>query len=197
MANILTDPELTKKIDTMENYIGEIRAFAFGRTPVGWMACEGQTLQIRENNALFALIGTRYGGNGQTTFMLPDLRGRSPLGYGLAESNIFYPIAQAGGKEAVTLTSNQVPQHNHQLFVGDALGTGIAGAEKLISKEATFGSITGEVINTYVVPPVPAANAVDLNGVNTAGANVPHENRTPSLAVQLCIAMQGNWPSRS
>lgn len=180
----------------MENYLGEIRAFAFGRTPVGWLACEGQTLQIRENNALFALIGIRYGGNGQTTFMLPDLRGRSPLGYGRAESNIFYPIAQAGGKENVTLTYSQVPLHSHQLFVGDALGTGIAADEKLISKEAAFGSITGEVINTYVAPPAPAANAVALNGVNIAGANVPHENRTPSLAVQLCIAIQGNWPPR-
>lgn len=181
----------------MENYLGEIRAFAFGRTPVGWLACEGQTLQINQFNALYALIGIRYGGNGQTTFMLPDLRGRSPLGYGLAESNIVYPIAQAGGQEAVTLTASQVPLHSHQLFVGDVLGTVIASAEKLISKEATFGSITGEVVNTYVAPPAPAANAVVLNGVNIAGANAPHENRTPSLAVQLCIAIQGYWPSRS
>ena len=148
----------------MENYIGEIRAFAFGQTPVGWLACEGQTLQIREYNALFALINTRYGGNGQTTFMLPDLRGRSPLGYGFAESNTVYPIAQAGGQEVVTLTSIHVPQHNHQLCVGDALGTGVAAGGTLISKEATFTGITGEVINTYVAPPVPVANAVVLDG---------------------------------
>lgn len=181
----------------MENYIGEIRAFAFGQTPVDWLACEGQTLQIRDYNALGALIGNRYGGDGRTTFMLPDLRGRSPLGYGLAESNIVYPIAQAGGQEAVTLTSINVPQHSHQLCVGDALGTGVAAAGTLLSKEATFGSISGEKINTYAAPPVPAANTVVLNGVNTAGASTPHENRTPSLAVQLCIATQGYWPTRS
>ena len=181
----------------MENYLGEIRAFAFGRTPVGWLACEGQILQINQFNALYALIGIHYGGDGRTTFKLPDLRGRSPLGYGLAESETVYPIAQAGGQEAVTLTSNHVPQHSHQFCVGDTLGTGIAVAGTLISKEATFGSIIGEVVNTYVAPPVPAANAVVLNGVNIAGANTPHENRKPSLAVQLCIATEGYWPSRS
>jgi Microcystin-dependent protein len=181
----------------MENYIAEIRAFAFGQTPIGWLACEGQTLQISQFNALFALISNHYGGDGKTTFMLPDLRGISPLGYGLAESGKVYQMAQMGGQEAVTLTVNHVPQHSHQFCVGDAVGTGIAAAGTLISKEATFGSITGEVINTYVVPPVPTANAVVLNGVNTAGANTPHENRKPSLAVQLCIATQGYWPSRS
>ncbi|MDD4921880.1 MAG: tail fiber protein [Bacteroidales bacterium] len=181
----------------MENYIGEIRAFAFGRTPEGWLPCEGQTLQVRDYNALFALISNRYGGDARTTFMLPDLRGKSPLGYGISESNTLYPMAQYGGQEFVTLTNSHIPLHSHSLSVGDALGTGIAAAGTLISKEATFTSITGEKINTYVVHPVPPTNTVVLSGVNTTGSSTPHENRTPSLAVQLCIATQGYWPSRS
>jgi len=181
----------------MDNYIGEIRAFSFSRTPKGWMPCEGQTLPVQQYNALFALIGKKFGGNGTTNFMLPDLRGRAMLNYGMSASYVSYPFAQAGGSETVILSSNTCSLHSHTFVVVNTPGAVVATAPNAyLAKAPTFTTIEGDIIYCYNAPGtsnVPVA----LNGINSAGGDAGHENRMPSLPLQLCIAITGTWPPRS
>ncbi len=181
----------------MENYIGEIRAFPFNRTPKGWMPCEGQTLQVQQYNALFALIGNKFGGNGTTNFMLPDLRGRAMLNYGTSESYVSYPFAQAGGSETVKLSSTTCSLHTHTFVVVNTPGAVPAVAvNAYLAKAPTFTTIEGDIIYCYNAPGS-SNTTVPLSGINNAGGDAGHENRMPSLPLQLCIAITGLWPSRS
>jgi len=181
----------------MENYIGEIRAFPFSQTPKGWMPCEGQTLQIQQYNALYALIGIKFGGNGSTNFMLPDLRGRAMLNYGTSASSVNYPFAQAGGSETVKLTSTTCPIHIHTFVVVNTPGALAAVAvNAYLAKAPTFTTIEGDIIYCYNAPGISNV-PVPLNGINITGGDAGHENRMPSLPLQLCIAIAGLWPSRS
>ena len=121
-------------------YVGEIRMFAGNFAPAGWMFCEGQLLPISENETLFQLIGTTYGGDGQSTFALPDLRGRLPLHQGNG-----FILAETGGAEEITLTSNQIPAHSHPLVVADAIGDQVTPA----GNPSTL-SVTGPVKPSFV-----------------------------------------------
>lgn len=164
-------------------YVGEIRMFAGNFAPVGWMFCEGQLLPISENEVLFQLIGTRYGGDGQETFALPDLRGRLPLHQG----NGFLP-GDTGGVEEVTLTTQQIPAHTHALSAIDGQpGTQASPAGNL---PAMSLSVTPYV---HEAPGTPLAAAA----VGAVGGSQPHTNMQPYLCVDHIISLFGLFPSQT
>jgi len=161
-------------------YVGEIRMFAGNFAPMGWMFCEGQLLPISENETLFQLIGTTYGGDGQETFALPDLRGRVPLHQG--SSNI---LAQTGGVESVTLTVSQIPAHTHPMVVSTSTGSSSSPAKGLLANS------TSKSIYKSGGSPV----AMNAASVTPTGGSQPHENFQPYLCVNFIISLFGLFPS--
>ena len=167
----------------MEPIIGQIMLVGFNFVPGGWASCNGQLLSIAQNQALFSLLGTQYGGNGHTTFALPDLRGRVPVhqGQGPGLSNYFQ--GQAGGTETVTLTTNNLPPHAHPL---------IGATEQ--STDRPSGNVAPAVGGAYGRPSV---NAGMTSMTGAAGNGQPVENRPPFLVMNYVIALEGIFPSRS
>ena len=163
-------------------YVGEIRMFAGNYAPSGWLFCEGQLLPIAENETLFQLIGTSYGGNGQTTFALPDLRGRLPVhqGNGVA-------VAQAGGAEQVTLTAQQMPAHAHAAHGSAQDATQAAAGGHALART--------KAINLYHVAAPNAAMAPAA--IAAAGGGQAHTNVQPYLCVHFIISLFGIFPSPS
>jgi len=159
-------------------YVGEIRIFAGNFAPAGWMFCEGQLLPISENETLFNLIGTTYGGDGQSTFALPDLRGRLPIHLGNG-----FILAETGGVEEVTLTVNQIPAHSHALLA-TAAGAGSSSPNgNVLAKPSK---------NMY--RPGPGANPMNAQSVGPTGGSQPHTNFQPYLCVDFIISLFGLFP---
>ena len=171
-----------------DQYVGEIRMFGFSFAPAGWAQCNGQILPINQNQALFSLLGTTYGGNGVTTFALPDLQGRAPVDAGTATTGTTYFIGQEGGSEGVALTTAQIPPHTHGWRVCSAPGT--ADLEK--------GGDPNEPIATGYTAfnAGPATSALAAGSTSQAGGGVPHQNMAPYLVINFCIALQGIFPPR-
>jgi microcystin-dependent protein len=161
-------------------YVGEIRMFAGNFAPAGWMFCEGQLLPISENETLFQLIGTTYGGDGQSTFALPDLRGRVPVHQG---NN--YILAQTGGVEQVTLGTQQIPSHTHSFLASTVTGTQIAAAGQVL---ASLQSVKVYRSGPGAVPMAPAT-------VTSDGGSQPHTNLQPFLCIDFIISLFGIFPS--
>lgn len=162
-----------------ERTVGEIRIFAGNYAPEGWALCNGQLLSISENEILFSLIGTTYGGNGLSTFALPDLRGRVPIGIGNG-----YTLSQAGGTETVTLTMNQLPSHRHAANASSQPGN---------SNSPANGIWAASTINQYAA--VAPNSAMNSNILSASGGNQPHNNMMPSIALNFIIALNGIYPS--
>lgn len=158
-----------------EPYIAQISLFGGNFAPRGWAFCDGQILSIAQNTALFSLVGTTYGGNGQTTFALPDLRGRVPMHPGQGPGLSNRDLGETGGRETVTLVLNEIPAHTHPI----ALGQGTGGV--------TVGHLGA---NTSGSAPGSASTGV-------AGGSQPHENLPPFLCLNFIIALQGVFPSRN
>lgn len=169
-----------------EPLIAEIRLFAGNFAPAGWAFCHGQLLPIRNNAALFSLIGTIYGGDGRTTFALPDLRGRTPIQAGQGMGLDDYPLGERGGVEQVTLTPEQMPNHSHALMATEAI------AEPLTPASHTLAMPEETAIYSPAEPTVVMAK----NTVAATGSGQSHENRQPYLAINYIIALQGIFPSR-
>jgi microcystin-dependent protein len=163
-------------------YVGEIRIFAGNFAPAGWMFCEGQLLPISENEILFQLIGTTYGGDGQATFALPDLRGRIPLHFGNG-----FILAETGGVEEVTLTVPQMPAHSHPL-----LGTSNAADTPNVQNALLA---TGLVSQLYFGDPPDAVAAPQA--ISAVGGSQPHTNFQPYLCVDFIISLFGIFPSQT
>jgi microcystin-dependent protein len=163
-------------------YVGEIRIFAGNFAPAGWMFCEGQLLPISENETLFALIGTTYGGDGESTFALPDLRGRLPLHQGNG-----FMLAETGGAEEITLTSNQIPAHGHVPLATGTADNPLAAypAGKVLGRVTTLDSYRVDAPNVAL-----AAEAISL-----VGGSQPHTNLQPYLCVDFIISLFGIFPS--
>lgn len=161
-------------------YVGEIRMFAGNFAPAGWMFCEGQLLPISENETLFQLIGTTYGGDGESTFALPDLRGRIPIHFGNS-----FVLAETGGAEEITLTTNQIPVHTHPF-----IATSNSGASA-IPDNNIYGSSTG--FDLYF--PDPDGPTLNTAAVTPSGGSQPHENKMPFLCVDFIISLFGIFPS--
>jgi len=172
-------------------YIGEIRMFGFGRTPNGWQACDGSLLPISEYDALFALIGTTYGGDGQVTFAVPDLRGRLPIHQGQGPGLSNYVIGQKAGSETITLNQTQMPAHNHTMTVTSGASTATTPGTGLLP-----GSVSGD---TFYVNTLVGNNPLAMlpQMLSPSGGNQPHENCMPTLTAQYCIATFGIFPSQS
>lgn len=161
-------------------YVGEIRIFAGNFAPNGWLFCEGQLLPISENDVLFTLIGTTYGGDGQETFALPDLRGRVPIHVGTN-----FPLAQAAGVEEVTLTTQQIPVHNHAFLGSTGIGTQ--------ASPVGFLPAASNIVSLYKASaPVSPMNAQALPGIT--GGSQPHTNFQPYLCVNYIISLFGVFP---
>jgi microcystin-dependent protein len=172
-----------------DQFIGEIRPFAGNFAPVGWAFCNGQLLPIQQNTALFSLLGVNYGGNGQTTFGLPNLQARFPLGQGQGPGLSDRSIGEAVGSASVTLQANQIPAHTHELRAAPSPTTGTASAAVALSPTAGGAPMYRAA----------GANqrALAASSVGAAGSSQPHENRQPYLAVNFIIALQGIFPPRS
>jgi microcystin-dependent protein len=166
-------------------YVGEIRMFAGNFAPVGWMFCEGQLLPIAENEVLFQLIGTTYGGDGQSTFALPDLRGRIPIGQGTGPGLSPRVLAETGGVEAVTLTTQQIPSHNHAMLASNDIPTLATPAN----------NVTGQSAAKLYRPGAPTVT-LDPAAAGSTGGSQPHDNMQPYLCVDFIIALFGLFPTQ-
>lgn len=167
-------------------FIGQITMFGGNFAPLNYAFCNGQILPISQNDALFALIGTTYGGDGQTTFALPDLRGRRPVHQGTLPGGGSYTIGQASGTETVTLTTQQLPAHSHTLNANSGDG----------SQSSPNGNFWGAAPDNRYSTTAPGA-PMSLGCVGTNGSNQPHENLSPYLCVSFIIALFGIFPSRN
>lgn len=177
----------------MDPFLGEIRLMSFQMAPKGWMYCQGQLLNVLQNQALFSLLGTTYGGDGRTTFGLPDLRGRTIVGVGTGNGLSPYVAGQMGGTENVSLQQNQMPAHNHT-FSG-TIKTG--DAAELKQPSGAFPA-PGSATPFTAGSPNATLNTSALSGsLSNAGGSQPHENRMPTLVLNYAIAVQGVYPSRS
>ena len=168
-------------------FIGEIRLFPYNFAPRGWAFCNGQILPIAQNTALFSLLGTTYGGNGQTTFALPDLRGRVANGSGQGPGLQNYSLGQVAGEESVTLLTTQLPAHTHPFTPPCNTDDPSAGSPKN-NFPATVGN------------PIYATTTNATMGAGTtggSGGSQPHDNLQPYLTLNYCIALQGIFPSRN
>lgn len=163
-------------------YVGEIRMFAGNFAPAGWMFCEGQLLPISEYETLFNLIGTTYGGDGESTFALPDLRGRIPIHQGNG-----FVLAETGGAEEITLTVNQIPAHSHPALGSTNTGTGTAPLNNVLSNlvSATNSAYGTDNPQTNLSP----------QSISSVGGNQPHTNFQPYLCVNFIISLFGIFPS--
>jgi len=171
-------------------FLGEVRLFGFNFVPQGWQACDGSLLSIAENDALFALVGTTYGGDGQTTFAVPDLRGQVPLHQGRGPGLTPRVIGERGGSEAVTLTVQQLGPHGHAFAATSTnANTGTP------SGTVTLGATTSNTL--YTTAPDDSPQALSPASTLPAGGSQPHGNVMPTLAVQFCIATAGIFPSQS
>lgn len=167
-----------------EPFIAEVRIFSFNFPPKGWAFCNGQLLPINQNQALFSLLGTTYGGNGQVNFALPDMRGRTPNHTG-GQSG--FALGQRGGSEAVTLTVAQMPAHNHFVNAVDAVQNSSVPANTEVYANSGTSEFYAGTANTVM-------NAATISQV---GGSQPHTNQQPSLVLNLCIALQGIFPSQT
>jgi microcystin-dependent protein len=175
-------------------YVGEIRIFAGNFPPAGWAFCDGQLLSIADNDVLFQLIGTTYGGDGQSTFGMPDMRGRVPVHVGTGPGQT-YVLGQSGGVESVTLSSQQMPQHTHSL-----VSTSTPATSEKPSGQSIFADIGPAGINNLnAFVAYDGTNQVTLAGssVSVAGGNQPHDNMQPYLGLNFIISLFGIFPSQN
>lgn len=174
-------------------FIGEIRCFGFNFVPQGWASCNGQLLPIQQNAPLFAVLGVTYGGDGRTTFGLPNLQGSVPMHWGQGPSTPATLLGESLGTPTVTLTTAQMPAHNHAVLIADAPGTTPRTAAPAAGAYLTDSS-GGRVYLANASANVSfAPNAISPSG---AAAN-PHDNMQPFLSTNFCIALQGIFPSKS
>ena len=160
-------------------YVGEIRMFGGNFAPAGWLFCDGQQLPIPENETLFNLIGTTYGGDGESTFALPDLRGRIPIHVGPG-----FSLAETGGVETVTLTQAQMPAHTHSVMASTNNTTQTSPSTNVLATPTAFDLYRAGATNVAMAP----------QAVSTTGGSQPHENLQPYLCVSFIISLSGIFP---
>lgn len=165
-------------------FVAEIRMFGFNFAPTGWAQCNGQLLPISQNTALFSLLGTFYGGDGKSTFALPDLQGSVPLHQGQGQGLSQYFLGQQGGTESVTLIDSEIPVHTHSF----------SASEELVNENNVTANFFGAGETRYAAP----ANIVQMapQALSPAGGSLPHNNMMNYLVVNFCIALQGIFPPR-
>lgn len=179
-----------------EAFLSELRLMPFGFAPKGWALCNGQLLPINQNQALFSLLGTTYGGDGQTTFGLPDLRGRAAMHAGAN-----FVLGQRSGEEVHTLTASEMPQHTHVMWGNNSNGiAGIAGITPDATKRVAQGLVSlpaGQTAPAQIYGTGTPTGTMSADTISNAGGGQAHENRQPYLTLNWCIALQGQYPSQN
>ncbi|HMW29792.1 phage tail protein [Plasticicumulans sp.] len=168
-----------------EPFLGEIRPFAFTFVPRGWASCAGQLLSIAQNSALFSILGTTYGGDGRTTFALPDLRDRVPIAAGSGPGLTPRSPGEAGGSASVTLTVAQLPAHTHTPVAQSQPGTTGSAVDDVWARDAGGGKLYS----------VQGGAQMAADALAASGSGAAHDNLQPGLAIQFCIAIEGIYPS--
>ena len=176
-------------------FLGQIGLFGFNFAPVGWALSDGQLLAISQNTALFSLLGTFYGGNGTSNFGLPDLQSRTPIHFGTDTNSNTYVVGQVGGVENVTLTATMMPVHTHFFQVTNTAADEIGAQTNSTFGQGNTGPAPGTAANTYGSGT--ADTALNAAAVSLTGGSLPHNNIQPSLAINMCIALTGVFPSRN
>jgi microcystin-dependent protein len=171
-----------------DQFLAEIRVFGFGFAPVGWAQCNGQILPISQNTALFSLLGTTFGGDGKTTFGLPNLQGNAPMAPGQGPGLSMHILGEAGGETAVTLLSLEVPPHPHSLQADPRPGT--------LSSPGQLNALARSSPDIYTTG-TPQLQQLASQAVGFSGGGQPHNNMQPYLTLNFCIALQGIFPARS
>ena len=173
----------------MDPFVAEIRIFPFNFAPKGWAWCDGQLLPISQNTALFSLLGTTYGGDGKSTFALPDLEGRAPMHPGQGPGLSLHDLGETGGSDTVTLLESEIPAHSHQLRGNSAVGDDPAPGANSFARPAST-TVYQTTTNANLIAMAPEALA-------PAGGDQPHNNLQPYLTLYFNIALQGVFPPRS
>ena len=168
-------------------FVGQIQIVAFNFAPTGWAECNGQILPISQNTALFSLLGTFYGGDGKSTFALPDLRGRVPIGAGQGPGLTERDLGEAGGEEQVTLTIAEMPAHTHPISGDSGIGNASTPAGNIWAAQSRLAIDSSAAVNA----------PMNGNSVSVAGGNLPHDNHAPYLTLNYIIALEGVYPPRS
>jgi len=168
-------------------FLGEIRMFGFNFAPQGWALCDGQVLPISQNEALFTLLGTTYGGDGTTTFALPNLQSRVPIHQGQGAGLSNYVAGTAGGTETVELTATQMPSHSHWVK---------ASSSAAASNTPKGSALAQSASHTYTAKP-DTSTLMNVNMIGHTGGSAPHDNIQPYLTVNFCIALIGIYPAQS
>ena len=171
-------------------FLGEIRPFGFTFAPRGFVLCDGQLMSIAQNTALFSILGTTYGGNGTSTFALPNLQGAAPMHWGSSSVGSQYVLGETSGTSTVPLLASEMPSHNHAWQV----------SESGVLKTATPSNTTWLGLGTQAIEFTPTTSPVTSlapQAIGTAGSSTPHENMQPYLTISMCIAMQGIFPTRN
>ena len=177
-------------------FVAEIRIFPFNFAPKGWAFCDGQLLPISQNTALFSLLGTTYGGDGRSTFALPNLQGMTPMFYGQGPGLSLFDIGETGGSETVTLLSTEIPSHAHAVSATTSTGNTDQPSGSLLGEgQSSNQGITGPV-NYYTAATSPVVQLNPL-AAGFTGGSLPHNNMMPYLTLNFCIALQGVFPPRS
>lgn len=172
-------------------FVAEIRMFACNFAPTGWAFCSGQLLPISQNTALFSLLGTFYGGDGKSTFALPDMQGNAPVSQGQSTTGTEYYLGEMSGVQFVTLIQTELPSHGHSVKATETVAdTGVASG-------AAWGSAPPFRGQKMYASPVTTSAQMHPNALNIAGGSLPHNNMQPYLVLNFCIAMQGVFPPRS
>jgi microcystin-dependent protein len=173
-------------------FIAEIRMFGGNFAPTGWALCDGQIMPISQNTALFSLLGTTYGGDGKSTFALPNLQGAAPLGFGQGPGLSLRDLGETGGEAAVTLLQSAIPAHTHAALCNAASGGQASPVGGVWAKGATRRTS----VNAYSTTNNASA-AMSPNALAAAGGSLPHNNMSPYLGLTFIIALQGVFPARS
>lgn len=178
-----------------DQFVGEVRIFAGSFAPTGWALCNGGSLPIANNEVLYTLIGTTYGGDGQSNFKLPDLRSRIPVGSGTSAAKTPYTLGQTAGTETVALQQTQIPLHTHNLMANSAAAsTGNPTNNFLAQSANSNGGANADAHYFSAAAPAPEVIQLNPNAVAAAGQNVAHPNVMPSCCVNFIIALTGYYP---
>ena len=174
-----------------EPFLSEIRVLGFNWAPVNWAKCDGQVMPIAQNQALYSLLGTNFGGDGRTNFNLPDMRGRTPVNFGTTGWSEPYKLGESGGIEYVNLSLDEMAYHTHPVkgTTSDATKKAFAGS--------VFATSTSRNQNTEMYSPASSLQSLNAASVSTSGAGGSHSNIQPFLVVNYCIAIKGLFPSRN
>lgn len=177
-------------------FLGEIRCFGFNFAPVGWAKCNGQLLAISSNDALFAILGTTYGGDGQTTFGLPNLQGQVPMHWGSGPSGFNTTIGEVQGVTTVTLTTAQIPAHTHTMT---AVGVSVGNQFERTPTPSSTAFLSAAAAPNVAYHGTPSSLTLGFasNALQPAGGSQPHDNMQPYLALNFCIALEGIFPARN